>query len=168
MLRHFMCIISQRDLNFGHACRSFALVKLFHEPRSGTLTLRLAFHGCDRVVKVLTSNPVNCLPLTAVGWSNEAASDSRFAKAIQLGYRMPIWVWNNVQRGTWGLPSPVKLEVAIWPILRWCDVKPNQKDSNTEISLLNIGLNSKWMIQNKSHEFFYCNFIIFLHRILHT
>ena len=41
---------------------------------------------------------------------------------------LPVCAWNNVWRGTWGLPLPVKAgKVTIWPLKCQCDLKLNKK-----------------------------------------
>jgi hypothetical protein len=49
---------------------------------------------------------------------------------------VPVNVWNNARRGTWGLPPPVSWNIAKWPILCWCDVKSNQRKQTFVIWLL--------------------------------
>ena len=70
--------------------------------------------------------------LTAVG--SNATSDLRFfmwgcypasLRNIDGSTQVPARAWNNAWRDTWGLPPPVKLEVAIYPLQCWCDVNPN-------------------------------------------
>jgi hypothetical protein len=33
--------------------------------------------------------------------------------------KMPVCVWNDVRRGTWGFPLPVHLETTFFSFLRW-------------------------------------------------
>jgi hypothetical protein len=72
-------------------------------------------------LRLLTSNH---LPLTTVGLSLQASSDSFMLESYPASLRdvggstwVPLNAWNNVQRGIGGLPPLGKLKVTIWPIL---------------------------------------------------
>jgi hypothetical protein len=68
-------------------------------------------------------------------------------EAIQLSY----WFYSGARKGTWGLPAPVKLKVAMWPILCWCALKPNKKSQNLfEIQIYSIAITCNICVWNKS------------------
>jgi hypothetical protein len=45
--------------------------------------------------------------------SNEINMKLLTYNTVNVSTHVPVCVWNNTQRGTWGLPPPVKLEICI-------------------------------------------------------
>jgi hypothetical protein len=105
---------------------------LFSRYTHGTLNhfiLSKSIHGAS-VAEWLRSLTLNNLPLTAVGsnperdfwffmWGSYPASVRNVGGSSQV----PVRTWNNSRKGTWSFPP----NVAKWPILCFCDVKPNKK-----------------------------------------
>jgi hypothetical protein len=92
------------------------------------------------VAEWLRSLTSNHLPLNAVGSNSDRDFDTQGSYLASLrnvggSTRVPVRAWNNAQKGTWGLPPPVKLErrQMTYTVSVWRKTKSNQNTQDKHV-----------------------------------